>query len=321
MAINLTGISNENEFYTHHYLSAILENDLKDLFAKWSAQEEQSGAAGQSATWRPPYAKLGALSKLYFVLRNHLEKTSQPDAIQQAQHEFIAALLDALGYVFAPALKPLDEGALPILGELSKKSGAPDLWILETISPVDEASDPLELNFLACQYQAEGFPLVEEKDRLLDASISELITTHIFAQAEPPRWLLVLNFHSLVLIDRSKWNEKRFLRFDFAEIFSRKEASTLKAMAALLHRDSLSTDDGTPLLDTLDENSHKHAFEVSEDLKYSVREAIELLGNEAVWFLRTQRKKGVFGESETAETLNPEQLTRECLRYLFVAKS
>ena len=177
--------------------------------------------------------------------------------------------------------------------------------------------DPLELNFDACQYQAEDFPLVEEKDRLLDTPVSELITTHIFAQAEPPRWLLVLNFHSLVLIDRSKWNEKRFLRFDFAEILSRKEASTLKAMAALLHRDSLSPDDGSPLLDTLDENSHKHAFEVSEDLKYSVREAIELLGNEAVWFLRTQRKKGVFGESDTAEKLDAAQLTRECLRYLY----
>jgi hypothetical protein len=317
MAINLTGISNENEFYTHHYLSAILENDLKELFAKWSVQEEQSATDGQPATWRPPHTKLGALSKLYFVLRNRLEKTTQPAAIQQAQHEFFAALLDALGYPCLPMLKPLDEGSVPILGEIKKKSGAPDLWILETISPVEEASDPLELNFDPCQYKAEHFPPVEEKDRLLDAPVSELVTTHIFAQAEPPRWLLVLNFHSLVLIDRSKWNEKRFLRFDFAEILSRKEASTLKAMAALLHRDSLSPDDGTPLLDTLDENSHKHAFEVSEDLKYSVREAIELLGNEAVWFLRNQRKKGVFGESETAEKLDPAQLTRESLRYLY----
>jgi len=319
MALNLTGIGNENEFYTHHYLGAILENDLKDLFAKWSAQEEQSATAGQPATWRSPYAKLsaGAFSKLYFVLRNRLEKITQPAAIQPDQHEFFTALLEALGHPFTPELKPLDDGVLPILGEIKKKSGAPDLWILETISPVEEASDPLELNLHACQYQAEGFPLVEEKDRLLDTPLSELITTHIFAQAEPPRWLLVLDFHSLVLIDRSKWNEKRFLRFDFPEILSRKEPSTIKAMAALLHRDSLCPDDGSPLLDTLDENSHKHAFEVSEDLKYSVREAIELLGNEAVWFLRTQRKKGVFGESDTAEKLDPNQLTRESLRYLY----
>src|ERR1035441_10416492 len=98
MAINLTGISNENEFYTHHYLSAILENDLKDLFAKWSARQEEPATASQPAAWRPPYAKLGALSKLYFVLRNQLEKTTHPAAIQQAQHEFFAVLLDALGY-------------------------------------------------------------------------------------------------------------------------------------------------------------------------------------------------------------------------------
>ena len=40
--------------------------------------------------------------------------------------------------------------------------------------------------------------------------------------------------------------------------------------------------DQVSLLDRLDENSHKHAFAVSEDLKYSAREAVELLGNEAV---------------------------------------
>ena len=34
MAIDLTGISNDNEFYTHHYLSAILEGDIKDVLAK-----------------------------------------------------------------------------------------------------------------------------------------------------------------------------------------------------------------------------------------------------------------------------------------------
>ncbi|MEY3785798.1 MAG: hypothetical protein RLZ75_3, partial [Pseudomonadota bacterium] len=35
MALDLTGINNENEFYSHHYLSAIFEGDLKDTFAQW----------------------------------------------------------------------------------------------------------------------------------------------------------------------------------------------------------------------------------------------------------------------------------------------
>jgi hypothetical protein len=41
-------------------------------------------------------------------------------------------------------------------------------------------------------------------------------------------------------------------------------------------------------LESLDENAHKHAFGVSEDLKYAIREAIEVLGNEAVRQLRQQ---------------------------------
>ena len=66
-----------------------------------------------------------------------------------------------------------------------------------------------------------------------------------------------------------------------------------------------------PLLDTLDENSHKHAFAVSEDLKYSLRKAIELLGNEAVWFLREKAHEKIYGRDMAG------QLTRECLRYMY----
>ena len=42
--IDLTGITNENEFYTHHYLSVILENDLKDLYRDWSDRERETPA-------------------------------------------------------------------------------------------------------------------------------------------------------------------------------------------------------------------------------------------------------------------------------------
>ncbi len=44
--IDLTGITNENEFYTHHYLSVILENDLKDLYRDWSDRERETLGKG-----------------------------------------------------------------------------------------------------------------------------------------------------------------------------------------------------------------------------------------------------------------------------------
>ena len=67
MPIDLTGISNENEYYTHHYLSAIIESDLKEVFKEWRRREKEEGVA-------PPYSKLRSLSSVYFTMRNRLEK-------------------------------------------------------------------------------------------------------------------------------------------------------------------------------------------------------------------------------------------------------
>jgi hypothetical protein len=75
---------------------------------------------------------------------------------------------------------------------------------------------------------------------------------------------------SICLLDRTKWPERRYLSFDLEEILNRKEDSTLRATAALLHRESICPEEGFALLDTLDDNSHRHAFSVSEKLKDAV---------------------------------------------------
>jgi hypothetical protein len=299
MALDLTGIANENEFYTHHYLTAILENDLKGFFNHW-AEREQQGV-------KPPYDQLARLHRDYFALRNRMERVHEPADIMAAQREILPELLAILGYEFVPAFKELDSGAIiPIIAEVRKPSGVPELWIIETVTPITENTDPLESSFVKAQYEnadAETIPP--------EMTLTELITKQIFTLAEPPRWLIVLNVSNMVLLDRSKWNERRFLRFDIAEILSRRETATLKAMSALLHRESICPEEGASLLDTLDESSHKHAFAVSEDLKYSAREAVELLGNEALHYIRNVRKDKIYGRDMA------DQLTRECLRYLY----
>ena len=39
MPIDLTGIQNVGEFYSHHYLDALLEKDLRGLFRQWRSAE------------------------------------------------------------------------------------------------------------------------------------------------------------------------------------------------------------------------------------------------------------------------------------------
>ena len=146
---------------------------------------------------------------------------------------------------------------------------------------------------------------------LPDAPWEEVIGA-IFRQDQPPRWVILLAGRFVYLLDRTKWGYGQFLLFDLDEIFGRREASTLRAAAALLARDALCPDDGPPLHDTLDENSHKHAYAVSSDLKYGVRLAVELLANEYVWYQRRVRKERLFGDDQLAA-----KLTREALTYLY----
>lgn len=69
---------------------------------------------------------------------------------------------------------------------------------------------------------------------------------------------------------------------------------------------------------TLDENAHKHAYGVSEDLKYALRECIELLGDEAARQLEAGARahsKSIYTSGDYA--LEPGELSLECLRYMY----
>lgn len=293
--MDLTGITNENEYYSHHYIAAILEGDLKDLFKTWTTLEQETDQ-------KAPPTLLKQAAGAYFVLRR--KKSIDPDQIRRDIQDLV---LSSLGYTLEKNDRLMESGGtLTLLSEVRKKSGAPMLWVMEAQDPLMEATDPLTL------YPHQGLMSEEAFDTWQNETLETLLTKEIFSRPEPPRFVLVLSLDHLLLIDRTKWNSKRFLRFDLNEIFSRREPSTLKAMAALLHRDSLVPESGLALLDTLDENAHKHAFGVSEDLKYALRNSIELLGNEAIYFIREKLKEGVF-----KDRLDETQLSLECLRYMY----
>ncbi len=325
MAIDLTGILNENEFYTHHYLSAILESDLKDVFSGWETRKREEGM-------QPPHERLRGLSKEYFRVADKKAKTRDEKERFDAEADFLSKLVEALGYGLDGGVRELDDGKLLfVAGEVAKRNGAPELWLLHAYNENGDELDPLEIetanptnytnygnygnygNFVdSIDGGGEKKGLDSNRDRFLSGVVyEEAVSRRIFGMAEPPRWVVLFNLDQILLLDRTKWDRKRFLRFDLKEIFGRREATTFKAMAALLHRDGVCPEDGLCLLDNLDENSHKHAFSVSEDLKYALRESIELLGNEAVYYLREVLKEKIYGRDLA------DRLTIECLRYMY----
>ena len=334
MALDLTGIQNENEFYTTYYLQEVLGKDLDDAFSDWAANGSSANGqathdaeadAAHRAAHQAPHEALRSLAASYFQKRNQLIDRNNQSRRFDLQREIETEVLAALGYDVRPMLKELRDGRwLPVLTQVNKPDGTPALCVIEA-PPVDagEDVDPLEQTLHPAQFEnvppehagpnAAQDAVAVTTNRPLRTPIVELVTQGLFALDEPPRWVLILNASQIVLIDRSKWPQKRMLRFELDEILSRKDTDTLKAVAALLHRRSTCPDEGFSLLDTFDENAHKHAFSVSEDLKYALRESIELLGNEAIRYTKEVKRTGVFGE----EKIDEDQLTTECLRYMY----
>jgi hypothetical protein len=292
--LDLTGITNENEFYTHHYLSAILEEDLKKLYKDWAKAEKEDGT-------RAPYSVLSGSSKKYFILRNQFRNEKDSGKQATLQREVTRLLLEPLAYTEQSEELVLAEGEmLPILTRINKPNGTPELIVCEVLEDEDE-TDPLNIEIKLFDGKKHKY------------TWEELITKNVFSLSEPPRWVILVSTSQIVLLDRTRWNDKRLLRFDINEILGRKELSTIKAMCALLHRDSLVSKEGMSLLDTLDENAHKHAYGVSEDLKYSLREAIELIGNEAIYYTQTVRKEKTYEQNDRFA----KDLSMECLRYMY----
>lgn len=314
----MIGITNHQEYYTAHYFEEVLPSDLKETSSRW---KEQALEYPDSETHREPSARLKGSIRDYFRAIEQFQKSGKPET----QRTWLNGLIDILGYQTSPSWITLGDSAkslrIPVLAQQRKQSGAPALWIIEAL-PTDRHDDdiaesPLNLEPATSQYTDDpqnNDPQIIGTRPPKDLNWETLISKHIFSQEEPPRWILLVSLGQVVLIDRLKWGERRFISFDLREIFNRREEETLRTLCALLHCESTCPADGLPLHDGLSENSHKNAFSVSEDLKLAVVASVEDLANEAVWYFRNKRKEGVF--NQPTQELEA-QLTKGCLRYLY----
>lgn len=144
----LTGIANENEFYSAHYLDAILKEDLKGVAQQWKEKATEDE--------KTPDRLLGGLRQDYFRLREHrLERTRDVEEQLLLQREFFQQMLTILGYDWQPQLKVLDDDSLlPVVAEVSRSNGMPQLWVLEGFNPTSEPTDVLSLTLEPIQYQS-----------------------------------------------------------------------------------------------------------------------------------------------------------------------
>ena len=307
MSIDLTGITNKNEYYTNHYFSTVFEENTSAAISGWNT------AARESEEVRTPWSLLRQNARQYYAAHDKFVRSSVNLQVLANIKVLADSYLKSLGYPEAKSeVVTVDESlSVPIYLEMTKSNGAPLLWVLLSASKESDAGIMESFVFNAADIDDDAAGALN-RGVLGELANEDLVTKILFGSAEPPRFIMLIGMNQIALIDRNKWNEKRYLQFELEEIFSRLENTTLQAMAVLLHKDSLCPDDGKILLDELDEQSQKNASGVSQDLKYALRESIELLGNEVLYDMKTR-----LGRDLDAEPVDAGQLTLECLRYMY----
>ena len=301
LGLDLAGIHNVGEFYSNHYLTTLLEGDLKDTLKRWADAEKDGGP-------KTPDKRLAALANKFFTWQAQAAGHTQVEPRLEPARELHAHLLDALGYTRRPGVEEIGEGEVVPVVTTEEVNRRPYLWVLEApfadttdeADPLDEAPHPSQV------------PESAGDVKLPTHSWRELLDGRLFRRDDAPRWVLLLAGTDLFLVDRDKWPQGKYLHFELGELMGRRQATAMRAIAGLLHREVLLPEGGQSLLDTLDENSHKHAFAVSTDLEYGARKAIELIANEAIRHVREVSKDKLFGDEELAR-----KLTRESLMYLY----
>lgn len=322
MALDLA-IQNVGEYYSSHYLDTSFTKDkgTKEQLQAWKA-------AGANATPK----RLAKLDQHYFRAKTQALDMMQPAQRHEAGPEIASwhsYLLQALGYELQRQDLFVEGGhaVVPSLGQL-KRFGQPWLVICEALFCLPDSSLP---DGSASEAPLASLPRadqqMDESQTLVKGDWSRAIG-EIFKLEEPPRWVMLLGGSQVLLIDRKTFANGRWLAFDLDEAFGRNEKGTFEQIATFLAQETLAPDSESIDLihDKLEEQSHKLAHGVTENLQASVREAITLLANEWVADRRRQKRsmttvsfKELKVDNNGSGTLRvtAEQLRHEALTYVY----
>jgi hypothetical protein len=231
----------------------------------------------------------------------------------ELRREATSQLVTALGYRYQRkgVETSLDGNSLvPSIARAADADGRDILWVLEAPMPdkTDWSADPLSSSFQLQQFTYEEQQYAETSD-----TVEQTITKGIYSAKDAPRYILVLGLSQLILLDRLKWPSRAILRFELDDIFERNEKDTLSAMACFLSREARAPETGVALADRLEEEGQRHANAVTSSLKKTVRDAIEILGQEVLDVTEGKYpsgpRKGVW--------IDGKELSLECLRYMY----
>lgn len=323
-------IENIGDYYSQHFFS---DDFPKKVFDKAGYVTQKKDTAGEKTDnhLSEINARISPLREKYYRFKNDLLTIQREKDKVKRTHEFHKEVLSVLGYIngtpeYSSPVFLNDTEVIPVRYQYNK-GGKPYLFVMEMKAMVREGDqDPpgiYDQTWVKEEWE-KVFPAkwgnyILKPDIIKDA-LSELF---LLPEDERPVYVILLAGAKIFLIHYEKWKYDSFLLFDLEELFVESQVPVnrdyLALFYALLAKNNFlgSTDS---LLQSLDEDAHKAAYGVTQNLKRGVIYAVENLANEAIWFKLAKAKTAQ--EKEAIQKLMAEEkfakeLKDECLTMVY----
>jgi len=308
-----------NGYFSDYFLAYRLDAGLTDLYKRWDVREREGIPTARTS--------MRSLGNAFDKFRVDAALTSPETRDGEARLDLkilpvdgVAALRDLNDAVFTalewiPArdqIVTLTSGDKVIRVPVAFRCDTPTGLLLLAVDAVF-ATDPATV--VADKTAAPGTLLdpVLVGDKPAGRTVLEAAQL-IFTADDPPNYLLVSSGGSIMLLDRDRWGEGVYLAVNLDDAVARNDARSrgeLAAIAALFSAGVINPGkEAQSVLANLLDRAANESAGVSQELRHGVRRSVEQLANAVVRDVR-YRQKGAWRQ------IDPDVLTRECLRYLY----
>jgi hypothetical protein len=285
-------IENIGDFYSQHFFADDFHRKVFDKMGYVTQKKDSDGNKAENHI-SEINSRISPLREKYYRFKNDLLNLKREKDKVRRTHDFHTEVLDALGYVNGtPSYnQPVflnEKEAIPVRLNYSK-GGKPYLFMMEMKAIVHEGDKETEGIYDQVWTKDDWqdvFPTawgdVQFHPDVVRDALSELF---LLPEDERPTYVILLAGAKIFMIHYEKWKYDSFLLFDLEELFVESRLPSnhdyLALFYALLAKPNfLGSSDS--LMQSLDEDAHKAAYGVTQNLKNAVIYAVENLANEAI---------------------------------------
>ncbi len=323
-------IENIGDYYSQHFFDDGFPKRVFDK-AGYVTQKKDSDNKDVLNHLTEINALVTPLREKYFRFKNDLLNIQRPKDKVKRTHDFHTEVLKVLGYPTElagyQALVHLDDDKVIPVRYKFNKGNKPYLFIMEMKAIVREGDNQpegiYEQTWMKEDWEKVYPPDWKEMALKPDVIKDALSEMFLLPEEDRPVYVIMMAGAKIFLIHYEKWKYDSYLLFDLEELFTETQLAVNKDYLSLFYallasENFLGNTDS--LLNSLDEDAHKAAYGVTQNLKKAVIYAVENLANEAIWYKLKQAK--TIEEKDTIEKLMASEafareLKDECLSMVY----